>query len=169
MGIEPTSSAWKAEVLPLNYTRADDADLPAASGESLPPRHGWWRGKDSNLRRRKPADLQSAPVGRLGTPPQNEPRIVISEGRGVNASWNGICLSGGGLERSWLAWPLTVPRRPDDRSQPASAAGFRRVADHREARWDHSERASGGSPRSRPPARVAEPRDFGPHGAPPER
>ena len=23
MGIEPTSSAWKAEVLPLNYTRAD--------------------------------------------------------------------------------------------------------------------------------------------------
>jgi hypothetical protein len=22
MGIEPTSSAWKAEVLPLNYTRA---------------------------------------------------------------------------------------------------------------------------------------------------
>src|SRR5688572_24720541 len=29
---------------------------------------GWW-GKDSNLRRREPADLQSAPVGRLGTPP----------------------------------------------------------------------------------------------------
>ena len=23
MGIEPTSSAWKAEVLPLNYTRRD--------------------------------------------------------------------------------------------------------------------------------------------------
>jgi hypothetical protein len=23
MGIEPTSSAWKAEVLPLNYTRLD--------------------------------------------------------------------------------------------------------------------------------------------------
>ena len=29
VGIEPTSSAWKAEVLPLNYTRADGADLPA--------------------------------------------------------------------------------------------------------------------------------------------
>ena len=26
MGIEPTSSAWKAEVLPLNYTRTGDAD-----------------------------------------------------------------------------------------------------------------------------------------------
>jgi hypothetical protein len=35
MGIEPTLSAWKAEVLPLNYTRKGI----------------WWRGKDSNLRR----------------------------------------------------------------------------------------------------------------------
>ncbi len=26
MGIEPTSSAWKAEVLPLNYTRANPGD-----------------------------------------------------------------------------------------------------------------------------------------------
>jgi hypothetical protein len=25
MGIEPTTSAWKAEVLPLNYTRIDGA------------------------------------------------------------------------------------------------------------------------------------------------
>ncbi len=38
MGIEPTLSAWKAEVLPLNYTRF----------LSL---FNWWRGKDSNLRR----------------------------------------------------------------------------------------------------------------------
>ena len=29
----------------------------------------WWAGKDSNLRRHKPADLQSAPFGRLGTDP----------------------------------------------------------------------------------------------------
>ncbi len=27
MGIEPTSSAWKAEVLPLNYTRMNPAYL----------------------------------------------------------------------------------------------------------------------------------------------
>ncbi len=39
MGIEPTLSAWKAEVLPLNYTR-DTLTYDA-----------WWRGKDSNLRR----------------------------------------------------------------------------------------------------------------------
>ena len=47
MGIEPTSSAWKAEVLPLNYTRLTDvhpnppphtASLPAS--DPLP----WWRG-----------------------------------------------------------------------------------------------------------------------------
>src|SRR5690348_1074265 len=53
----------------------------------LPPSHEdeWWRGKDSNLRRRKPADLQSAPVGRLGTPPgKNEPRIPVSTPRSVN-------------------------------------------------------------------------------------
>ncbi len=38
MGIEPTLSAWKAEVLPLNYTR-------------FILLFNWWRGKDSNLRR----------------------------------------------------------------------------------------------------------------------
>src|SRR5215510_5575828 len=59
---------------------------PARALAGLPFRLGWWRGKDSNLRRRKPADLQSAPVGRLGTPPQNEPRILILLRRGVNAS-----------------------------------------------------------------------------------
>ena len=30
---------------------------------------GWWWEKDSNLRRRKPADLQSALVGHLSIPP----------------------------------------------------------------------------------------------------
>jgi len=30
----------------------------------------WWWEKDSNLRRRKPADLQSALVGHLSIPPQ---------------------------------------------------------------------------------------------------
>ena len=32
----------------------------------------WWRGEDLNLRRHPPADLQSAPFGHLGTPPQTE-------------------------------------------------------------------------------------------------
>lgn len=46
-GIEPASSAWKAEVLPLNYAR-----LPtlAASTRRIACGQTWWRGKDSNLR-----------------------------------------------------------------------------------------------------------------------
>ena len=46
MGIEPTYSAWKAEVLPLNYTRTAKRRI------AQPPRNLWWRGEDSNLRRR---------------------------------------------------------------------------------------------------------------------
>jgi hypothetical protein len=34
MGIEPTSSAWKAEVLPLNYTRFAKTDRSASSDTS---------------------------------------------------------------------------------------------------------------------------------------
>lgn len=30
----------------------------------------WWAGLDSNQRRRKPADLQSAPFGHFGTYPR---------------------------------------------------------------------------------------------------
>ena len=79
-GIEPAPSAWKAEVLPLNYSR-----LLRESGIENRKNQGccskrfpifdspfpafWWREVDSNHRRRKPADLQSAPVGRLGIPP----------------------------------------------------------------------------------------------------
>ncbi len=62
-GIEPASSAWKAEVLPLNYTRAFFRKRPHArfrqrpTAQSLPAKSllpseiGWWWGKDSNLRR----------------------------------------------------------------------------------------------------------------------
>ena len=37
--------------------------------EPTPPANHWWRGEDSNLRRHKPADLQSAPFGHSGTSP----------------------------------------------------------------------------------------------------
>ena len=94
MGIEPTPSAWKAEVLPVNYTRLTNPSICRNQSPCSPaaphrrPVTGnpvtWWRGKDSNLRRHKPADLQSAPVGRLGTPPANEPRIFGFEARPVN-------------------------------------------------------------------------------------
>src|SRR5215472_7342243 len=122
MGIEPTSSAWKAEVLPLNYTRADGAPLPAAPLSGPPSALGWWRGKDSNLRRRKPADLQSAPVGRLGTPPQNEPRILILPRRRVNASWPAFCLPEGRADPG-----SPGSGEPDGRPQPLEARAVRQA------------------------------------------
>src|SRR5215469_18452707 len=92
-GIEPAPSAWKAEVLPLNYSRL----VESAFAEIV-----WWREVDSNHRRRKPADLQSAPVGRLGIPPTkngycvdwgfacqhlNEPKGPISRDFSVLPAW----------------------------------------------------------------------------------
>ena len=55
MGIEPTYSAWKAEVLPLNYTR--EFTNMVEGGGFEPPKA-------------EPSDLQSDPFGRSGTPPQ---------------------------------------------------------------------------------------------------
>ena len=55
MGIEPTPSAWKAEVLPLNYTRT----LLKLEGAGFEPAKAM------------PSDLQSDPFGRSGTPPQS--------------------------------------------------------------------------------------------------
>jgi hypothetical protein len=61
MGIEPTSLAWKAKVLPLNYTRSLSEQIqagitfqykttPAPIFFHITPLT-WWRGEDSNLRR----------------------------------------------------------------------------------------------------------------------
>jgi hypothetical protein len=55
----PRPRAWKARALPT--------ELFPLSGIF------WWRGEDSNLRRHKPADLQSAPFGHSGTSPQSRP------------------------------------------------------------------------------------------------
>ncbi len=65
MGIEPTPSAWKAEVLPLNYTRMVEG------GGFEPPKA-------------EPADLQSAPFGRSGTPPKIERAIFLKSRPNVN-------------------------------------------------------------------------------------
>ena len=59
MGIEPTPSAWKAEVLPLNYTRLYPPvvqppllDIYAVTlGYGYNMYKKWWRGVDSNHRR----------------------------------------------------------------------------------------------------------------------
>ncbi len=57
VGIEPTLSAWKAEVLPLNYTRI----FLLVEGEGFEPSKA------------EPSDLQSDPFDRSGTPPKRKP------------------------------------------------------------------------------------------------
>ncbi len=55
--------------------RSDSCGRSSSSSE----RNGWWRGKDSNLRRLSPADLQSAPFGHSGTsPPGPSPSLALS-------------------------------------------------------------------------------------------
>ncbi len=69
MGIEPTPSAWKAEVLPLNYTRELAEPEPTLSFH--PPIRSVLlvEGEGFEPSKAEPSDLQSDPVDRLGTPP----------------------------------------------------------------------------------------------------
>jgi hypothetical protein len=101
MGIEPTPSAWKAEVLPLNYTR-NGLDLPDSvyststnanrnvlqpinlpvdttltSSASERPLSAivcghMVEGGGFEPPKAVPADLQSAPFGHSGTPPKHQ-------------------------------------------------------------------------------------------------
>ena len=66
MGIEPTPSAWKAEVLPLNYTRR----ILRTPYVACPEHSCMVEGVGFEPTKAEPADLQSAPVDRLGTPPK---------------------------------------------------------------------------------------------------
>ena len=96
MGIEPTPSAWKAEVLPLNYTR------PAGSKREVRPCKGILtehrvepdkyelqlvEGEGFEPSKAEPTDLQSAPFDRSGTPPKLESRILMAGSRVVNCRY----------------------------------------------------------------------------------
>ena len=83
MGIEPTSSAWKAEVLPLNYTREAFCRDPLASPEPNPTRPALVEGVGFEPTKAEPPDLQSGPFGRSGTPPQRKRRILLDGSDGV--------------------------------------------------------------------------------------
>ncbi len=86
MGIEPTPSAWKAEVLPLNYTRLPLSDnsifylpgLPVILNLSIAPLH-LVEGVGFEPTKAEPTDLQSAPVDRLGTPPKNFKSVIFTQ------------------------------------------------------------------------------------------
>ena len=66
-GIEPSRSAWKAEVLPLNYTRL----------KRLFPINALVEGEGFEPSKAEPSDLQSDPFDRSGTPP-NEGNFLLS-------------------------------------------------------------------------------------------
>ena len=80
MGIEPTPSAWKAEVLPLNYTRLRRSARSAGRAAYLVEGGGFEPPKA------EPSDLQSDPFDRSGTPPKRKLRIVGDAGLTVNGS-----------------------------------------------------------------------------------
>ncbi len=96
MGIEPTCSAWKADVLPLNYTRLDHIPLSPSTFNVdtaisffqsvrclniialkiyytcciLPRYFTLVEGVGFEPTKAEPTDLQSALVDRLSTPPK---------------------------------------------------------------------------------------------------
>ena len=86
MGIEPTSSAWKAEVLPLNYTR--QASTPAINKTSLITCFPtiWWRGEDLNLRRLSRQIYSLIPLTTREPLQKCKPAIVLQELLSVNTN-----------------------------------------------------------------------------------
>jgi hypothetical protein len=62
-GIEPASSAWKAEVLPLYHTR-NIAHFHFQPKAEIDGGGGWIRTTEAYA-----SDLQSDPFGHSGTPP----------------------------------------------------------------------------------------------------
>jgi hypothetical protein len=68
MGIEPTYSAWKAEVLPLNYTRATKRRI---AHQNHIKTKKMVEGGGFEPPKAEPSDLQSDPFGHSGTPPRS--------------------------------------------------------------------------------------------------
>jgi hypothetical protein len=86
MGIEPTPSAWKAEVLPLNYTRQTPCCC-TETGVSIPVTTIYLvEGGGFEPPKAEPSDLQSDPFDRSGTPPKCKPAIVLQALLAVNSN-----------------------------------------------------------------------------------
>ena len=77
MGIEPTPSAWKAEVLPLNYTRHTHCRCTEAGIISTGDSIHLVEGGGFEPPKAEPSDLQSDPFDHSGTPPKCKPAIVL--------------------------------------------------------------------------------------------
>ena len=53
---------------------------------------GWWWGKDSNLRRHKPIDLQSIPFDHFGTPPSQPSNLTNTNQAACNGGYSAWCI-----------------------------------------------------------------------------
>ena len=89
MGIEPTLSAWKAEVLPLNYTRLQKSDNNNLRFLSLVSCYYLTseimvEGEGFEPSKAEPSDLQSDPFGHSGTPPRYRGGILLEYDDDVN-------------------------------------------------------------------------------------
>ena len=112
-GIEPASSAWKAEVLPLNYTRGNRLSTPGptpADGGSKTPAEiilgggGWIRTTEARA-----SDLQSDPFGHSGTPPEG--RTFSRSGPPVSTGLEGEFFASDGTRK--LGLPLRLRQLPN--------------------------------------------------------
>ena len=117
MGIEPTSSAWKAEVLPLNYTRWILCRFhPPSLNRNRPGSRTLVEGVGFEPTKAEPPDLQSGPFGRSGTPPQRKRHIVLDGSDSVKQKACRHCreaarLVGSATLRPETACATTAPRR----------------------------------------------------------
>ena len=104
-GIEPASSAWKAGVLPLNYSRTNATEFMLLTILV--------EGLDSNQRRRKPTDLQSAPLATRAPSPgkRYSSRLLPKTKRYVAGAAGGDRTHDPWLRRPILH-PLSYSRKP---------------------------------------------------------
>ena len=79
MGIEPTPSAWKAEVLPLNYTRLTCPPQPEYCIPHPATTHYLVEGGGFEPPKAEPSDLQSDPFDHSGTPPKMQARYCVAD------------------------------------------------------------------------------------------
>ena len=86
-GIEPAQPAWKAGVLPLNYTRLLET---ATFMAFLDGGGGWIRTTEAYA-----SDLQSDPFDHSGTPPRRAPKelfpLALFFKRGIVGELGGMC------------------------------------------------------------------------------
>ncbi len=129
-GIGPAPSAWKAEVLPLNYTRDPiyaGRRRPCARPRLIfitvqPNRNCAVEGGGFEPPKAEPSDLQSDPFGRSGTPPKR-PTIVFTAPPLVNRR-NSL------FSRMGWSWREELNPRPTDYKSVALPTELRQQRGH---------------------------------------